>query len=124
MVKNIHFFKLYLYVNKNFRSKETSNQPKFFIPPNFARIDTSQNKLYLNTAEKFSTNIRPELSKTAENVKPTKKAKNISNKHVSIFVNLQMLNVQIPDQPLSYTMELIKEKKLEEQYKNVKKVRK
>lgn len=79
--------------------------------------------MYLNTAEKFSTHIRPELSKIAENVKTTKKTKKISTKHVSIFVNLQILNVQIPDQPLAYTMQLIKEKKLEEQYKSVRKVK-
>ncbi|KAJ8918182.1 hypothetical protein NQ315_014048 [Exocentrus adspersus] len=100
-----------------FLSKETSNQPKFFVPPNFARIDTSQNKLYLNSSEKIGTNLRPEL---IENVKQTKRLKNISTKQISIFVNLQIPNVQVPDQPLSYTMELIKEKKLEDQYRVVK----
>ncbi|XP_018567955.1 general transcription factor 3C polypeptide 5 isoform X2 [Anoplophora glabripennis] len=103
-------------------SKETSSQPKFFIPPSFARIDISQNKLYLNTAEKLNSNVRPELSKLSENVKSTKKPKKILIKHVSIFVNLQTPNVQIPDQPLTYTMELIKEKNLEKQYINVRKL--
>ncbi|KAJ8945313.1 hypothetical protein NQ318_003613 [Aromia moschata] len=104
------------------RSKEGCEQRKFCIPPNFARFDSSQNKLYLNAGEKFGSNVRPEITKLIESNKPQKKSNRISTKQVSIFVNFQTPNVQIPDQPLSYTMELVKERNLEQMYKTVKKL--
>ncbi|KAJ8970319.1 hypothetical protein NQ317_017555 [Molorchus minor] len=103
------------------KSTESVQQPKYFITSNFSRFDSSQNKLYLHAGEKFGSSIRPELAKFLENCK-AKKTKYIPTKQVSVFVNFQIPNVQVPDQPLSTTMDIITERDLQAEYKAVKKL--
>lgn len=114
-----HFYVFYY----NFRQKENKEQRGFFLPSVFSRFECSnQTKLYLKTEEKYEHHLRPEVAETVLNMTKKQKRPHQSLKQISIFINFQKLNVEIPFKPLDYTMQLVNDKQLTGVYENVKAV--
>ncbi|CAH0556532.1 unnamed protein product [Brassicogethes aeneus] len=106
---------------KWFTQRETKEQKRFFMPSVFSRFEySSQNKLFLNVGEKYEHHLRPEIAETVLNMTKKQRKTQQSIKQISIFIDFQNLNVNIPEKPLDYAMQLVKDKQLEEQYKIIK----
>ncbi|KAG5900700.1 hypothetical protein JTB14_038218 [Gonioctena quinquepunctata] len=101
-----------------FLADENMNQPVFALPTGFTRYESPAG-LYLKAGEKFSLdlNIRPELFRMWETKKPRNRIQTTS---ITKTVNFQDPNVQVPEEPLSITMELISERNWEDEYNAVK----
>ncbi|XP_057671656.1 general transcription factor 3C polypeptide 5 [Diorhabda carinulata] len=101
-------------------STESASQPSFLLPSTFSRYETTRQTLYLNAGEKFSleTNYRPSLLKIFEK---KRKEKN-PYKQLSHIVNIMDPNLEIPKEPKELVYKIVKEKCLEDDYLNVKKL--
>lgn len=104
-----------------FRAKEIRNQPRFYIPQIFSRLDACNNTLYLNAGERFNlfcNAIKPESLTMYE----TKKKSHLSAKKLSACVNLTEPNVKIPEEPIDVILTIIKRRGILDMHKRIKQV--
>lgn len=98
-----------------FTQKEQKEMPTFFLPACFSRFEITHNRLYLNASEKYGM-LRPEVTNLFNANRQKTRPKHISMKNISVSIDFQKPNVQIPIQPLTYAMELVEERGLKEKY--------
>ncbi|XP_023023498.2 general transcription factor IIIC subunit l(2)37Cd [Leptinotarsa decemlineata] len=103
-----------------FCAKDNAEQPLYSLPSGFSRYDY-QNTLYLKAGEKFclDTNTRPELFRMFDHRKPRNR---LPTTCITKVIRVLDSNVEIPTEPYPGTMELIKARKYEDAYEDVKKL--